>query len=347
MKIVDAQIHLWSSGLPMPPHRQITSWGIDEALAAMDEAGIDAAIIHPPLSWDPSANALAEQAATLHPRRFGILGQVPIDRPAESRPLLASWRSRPGQCGLRWPLLRPDQQTWHIDGTMDWVWEEAERHGLPVATMAGRFLKDFGEIARRHPRLRLIVDHLGLPRDARDTLFLLFVIVWVIAPQVGTLPVWATLMVASLMLWRGWLAWSGQPLPSRWTLLLLLGVAVAGTLFTHRTILGRDAGVTFLVVLLALKTLELRARRDAFVIFFLGFFTLLSNFFFSQGLLTAASMLVGLLGLLTALVLSHMTVGRPSMRMVPSFMRGPLSARCGVVRTGAGPCRAGPAAARG
>ena len=168
MKIVDAQIHLWSSGLPMPPHRQITSWGIDEALAAMDEAGIDAAIIHPPLSWDPSANALAEQAATLHPRRFGILGQVPIDRPAESRPLLASWRSRPGQCGLRWPLLRPDQQTWHIDGTMDWVWEEAERHGLPVATMAGRFLKDFGEIARRHPRLRLIVDHLGLPRDARD-----------------------------------------------------------------------------------------------------------------------------------------------------------------------------------
>jgi predicted TIM-barrel fold metal-dependent hydrolase len=168
MKIVDAQIHLWSSGLPMPPHRQITAWGIDDALAAMDEAGIDAAIIHPPLSWDPDANALAERAAALHPGRFGILGQVPIDRPAESRPLLAGWRSRPGQCGLRWPLLRPDQQAWHIDGTMDWVWEEAERHGLPVATMAGRFLKDFGEIARRHPRLRLIVDHLGLPRDARD-----------------------------------------------------------------------------------------------------------------------------------------------------------------------------------
>ena len=36
----------------------------------------------------------------------------------------------------------------------------------------------------------------------------------------------------------------------------------------------RDAGVTLIVVLLALKTLELRARRDAFVVFFLGFFTL-------------------------------------------------------------------------
>lgn len=167
MKIVDAQIHLWSTGLPSHPHRQITAWGIDEALAAMDEAGVDAAVIHPPLSWDPHANALAEQAASLHPRRFAVLGQVPIDRP-ESRGLLADWRSRPGQCGLRWPLLRPDQQTWHIDGTMDWVWAEAERVGLPVATMAGRFLKDFGEIARRHPRLRLIVDHLGLVREGRD-----------------------------------------------------------------------------------------------------------------------------------------------------------------------------------
>ena len=36
-------------------------------------------------------------------------------------------------------------------------------------------------------------------------------------------------------------------------------------LFTHRTVLGRDAGVTLIVVLLALKTLELRAKRDAFV----------------------------------------------------------------------------------
>jgi hypothetical protein len=59
-----------------------------------------------------------------------------------------------------------------------------------------------------------------------------------------------------------------------------------GHLFTHRTLLGRDAGVTLIVVLLALKTLELRARRDAFVVFFLGFFTMLTNFFFSQSLLT-------------------------------------------------------------
>ncbi|MCO4094938.1 MAG: DUF3488 domain-containing transglutaminase family protein [Acidovorax sp.] len=151
----------------------------------------------------------------------------------------------------------------------------------------------------------------SLPRDARDTLFLLFVIVWVIAPQVGHLPGWATLMASGLILWRGWLAWKGLPLPSRWTLLVFVAAAVAGTLFTHRTILGRDAGVTLIVMLLALKMLELRARRDAMVVFFLGFFTMLSNFFYSQSLVTAAAMLVALVGLLTALVNAHMPVGRP------------------------------------
>ncbi len=151
----------------------------------------------------------------------------------------------------------------------------------------------------------------SLPRDARDTLFLLFVIVWVIAPQVGNLPVWASAAAAGLLAWRGWLAWAGKPLPGRWAVGALLVLAVAGTLLSHRTILGRDAGVTLIVLLLALKMLELRARRDAMVVFFLGFFTMLSNFFFSQSLATAAAMLVALLGLLTALVNAHMPVGRP------------------------------------
>jgi transglutaminase-like putative cysteine protease len=150
-----------------------------------------------------------------------------------------------------------------------------------------------------------------LPRDTRDTLFLLLVIAWVVAPQVAHLPVWASLMAGAVLLWRGWLAWNVRPLPRRWAVAGLLVVAVAGTLFTHKTILGRDAGVTLIVMLLALKTLELRARRDAMVVFFLGFFTMLSNFFFSQSLPTAVAMLVALLGLLTALVNAHMPVGRP------------------------------------
>ena len=34
--------------------------------------------------------------------------------------------------------------------------------------MGGLFLQKFGEIAERHPRLKLIVDHCGLNRHGRD-----------------------------------------------------------------------------------------------------------------------------------------------------------------------------------
>ncbi len=153
----------------------------------------------------------------------------------------------------------------------------------------------------------------SLPRDSRDTLFLLLVIAWVILPQVDRLPLWCSLLAAGLLLWRGWLAVTLRPLPARWWLLALLALSAAATWRTHGTLLGRDAGVTLIVLLLALKTLELRARRDAFVVFFLGLFTMLTNFFFSQSLLTAAAMLVALLGLLTALVNTHMPAGKPSL----------------------------------
>ncbi|WP_280817575.1 DUF3488 and transglutaminase-like domain-containing protein [Variovorax sp. TBS-050B] len=151
----------------------------------------------------------------------------------------------------------------------------------------------------------------ALPRDARDTLFLLAVIALIVLPQAQNLPWWCSAITAMVLVWRGMLAIEAKPLPGKWWRAGLLVVTVAATYATHRTLLGRDAGVTLVVILLALKTLELRARRDAFVLFFLGFFAMLTNFFYSQSLMTAFMMLLALLGLLTALVNAHMPVGRP------------------------------------
>ena len=154
-----------------------------------------------------------------------------------------------------------------------------------------------------------------LPRDARDTLFLLGVIACVLLPLFAHLPLWAGAFSCLLLAWRAGLALGGRSLPPRWLLVALLVLAVAATLASFRTILGREAGVTLIAMLLALKTLEARARRDAMVIFFLGFFTMLSNFFFSQSMPTAIAMLVALVGLLTALVNAHMPVGRPPLAL--------------------------------
>src|SRR5205823_144000 len=46
MQIVDAQIHLWGSGLPSnQAHRQVTAFTTEEAVGLMDEGGVDAAVI--------------------------------------------------------------------------------------------------------------------------------------------------------------------------------------------------------------------------------------------------------------------------------------------------------------
>ena len=166
MQIIDAQVHIWGSGTPSAHHRQVARYTAEELIAEMDAAGVDGAVLHPP-SWDPGSNEMAVEAARTDPDKFCILGWFPLDRP-ESRTLVETWKQRPGMLGLRWSLTRPGQETWHADGTMDWVWPAAERAGLPVATMAGRFLPLFGQIAERHPQLRLIVDHLGLVRSAKD-----------------------------------------------------------------------------------------------------------------------------------------------------------------------------------
>ena len=152
-----------------------------------------------------------------------------------------------------------------------------------------------------------------LPRDARDTLFHLLVIGWTVLPHLLHLPAWCAAMAGGVLAWRGRLALTGGPLPSRWLVSGLLVLAAGLTVWRERALLGKEAGVTMLVVLLALKTLELRARRDALVVFFLGFFLVLTHFLYSQSLGTGLWMLVALWGLLTALVLAHMPVGRPAL----------------------------------
>ena len=150
-----------------------------------------------------------------------------------------------------------------------------------------------------------------LPRDTRDTLFHLAVLAWASAPHLLHLPLWCGALSAGLLLWRARLSLRGEALPGRWFIAGVLFLAAALTIWGERTLLGKEAGITMLVVLMALKMLELRARRDALVVFFLGFFLVLTNFLYSQSLLTGLWLLVAVWGLLTALVLAHMPVGRP------------------------------------
>jgi predicted TIM-barrel fold metal-dependent hydrolase len=160
MLIVDAQIHVWGSGLPSNlAHRQVTAFTTEEAVGLMDEGGVDAAVIHPP-GWDPGSTEMAFAAVRDYPGRFAIMGAFPLDQP-ENRSLVASWRSQPGMLGLRYGFLQEPMRGWLEDGTLDWLWEAAERADVPIAMLATDSLAAIGRIAERHPGLRLTIDHLG------------------------------------------------------------------------------------------------------------------------------------------------------------------------------------------
>src|SRR6516165_10065593 len=64
MKIVDAQVHIWRQTVvpTTGKHLKVSKVTAEEMLKWMDEAGVDAALIHPPMSWDPTSQDLAQAA---------------------------------------------------------------------------------------------------------------------------------------------------------------------------------------------------------------------------------------------------------------------------------------------
>jgi predicted TIM-barrel fold metal-dependent hydrolase len=168
MRIVDAQVHIWTSGTPVHIHRQVSHYTQDEALRDMDAAGVDAILLHPP-SWDPNANEVAIEAARAHPNRFGILGFFDVSD-SSKRSVIDTWCQQPGMFGLRFAMLKPGEESWLTDGTMDWLWPAAERAGLPVGLLVPNpdQQQKVAEIAAKHPGLKLLIDHMARPRGSRD-----------------------------------------------------------------------------------------------------------------------------------------------------------------------------------
>lgn len=153
--------------------------------------------------------------------------------------------------------------------------------------------------------------------DTRIVYGLLVCTLLISAPHTGHLPLWVSSLSVMLLVWRAYLAYSNKPLPPRWLLLVVLAGIVVGILISFRTLFGREAGVTLLILLSALKLLELRSIRDATVMVYLACFVIITSFFYSQSILTALFMLATLLVIMATWVhLQSATMAlRPRLRI--------------------------------
>ena len=141
---------------------------------------------------------------------------------------------------------------------------------------------------------------LRLSRDKADTLLLLAATLMVLAPHAMHLPLWVSAVCGCTLAWRALVTFRGNRMPPSLVLLPLALISMGGIYLTYKTILGREAGVAMAVLLVAFKMLEMHARRDVFVVIFLCFFLLLTNFFYSQSIGMSVMMVGAIIALLSA-----------------------------------------------
>lgn len=173
MLIIDSQVHIWAPETPEKPYATIDAskphrtvpLGHEELLREIDASGVQRVIVVPP-SWEGDRNDTSLEAARLYPDRFAVMGRLPLDQPS-SRERMATWKKQPGMLGIRVSFHQGRSRSWLEDGTADWFWDAAERYDVPVMAFAPHTVPKLGDIAERHPGLRLIVDHMGLSTALR------------------------------------------------------------------------------------------------------------------------------------------------------------------------------------
>jgi predicted TIM-barrel fold metal-dependent hydrolase len=164
MLTIDAQVHAyerdhpgrpWVDVLKGPP--EVTG---DAMVAAMDEVGVDGAILVSPFSLYRYDASYAMEVRSRHPGRFALVKPVDPSDPAVAE-TIADWAATPGTVGIR-IMLNRDASPDPADPGLNRVLAAAARHSLPVNLLAWGRLEQAGELAARNPDTQLVIDHLGL-----------------------------------------------------------------------------------------------------------------------------------------------------------------------------------------
>lgn len=139
-----------------------------------------------------------------------------------------------------------------------------------------------------------------------DLRWMLLGIALVMGLHVAHFAVWVSISIVALGIWRYAIAHFRWNLPRILILMPLTVFAGLGILLTYRGLFGRDASVELLALMLMLKLMEAKTKRDFIIIIFGGYFLTVTTFLFTQSMAYGAAMLVSTLVLTAALVgLSH------------------------------------------
>ena len=178
MHIIDAQLHEFGPSLSWdpPPDDALRDRVLAEiTLAWMEAVGVHAAVLNPtsygtPLGW---GDRMAEQL----PDRFATVQTFHDPRAPELEEQIATFADRPGLAAFRVGVGRISQDPdgsrgaqWLRSGVYDRLFAACEANDAPLFCHAAGNCELLHPLLDAHPRLQLVVDHIGLPQPPIDDL---------------------------------------------------------------------------------------------------------------------------------------------------------------------------------
>lgn len=140
----------------------------------------------------------------------------------------------------------------------------------------------------------------GIPRISLT--WLLIAQALVIVPHLQHVPLWLLGLWLLCAGWRIQVFRMRLAFPNSWLKAGLMLVSGFAVYLSRGSLVGLDAGVALLITAFILKLVEVRTRRDAVVLIFLGLFTVVTSYLFADSLLAALYSILPVLALLSALV---------------------------------------------
>ncbi len=164
MPTIDCQVHAYERNHPSRPWvgtlvgpAEVTG---DQMVAAMDEVGVDAAVLVSPFSMYGYDASYAIEVGAKHPSKFCLVRPVDPNDPGVAE-TVADWAAKKGTVGVR-IMMRDNVSTDPADPGINRVLAAAAKHSLAVNLLCWGRLEQAGQLAARNPNTQIVIDHLGL-----------------------------------------------------------------------------------------------------------------------------------------------------------------------------------------
>jgi transglutaminase-like putative cysteine protease len=166
---------------------------------------------------------------------------------------------------------------------------------------------------------RILNPDLPIAKSALTWLTVCFFIIvgWHIW-HIPEIPVWALAVVVPMSISSYRRIIKEKPLPAKSLRIGLTIAAVGGVILTYGSPMGRDPGITALILLSSLKLMELKSRRDFMFIVFMCYFLIFGNFLYDQSLPDLVFMIAAVILVTTAVLRLNHPLHEP-VKFMPLF----------------------------